>query len=164
MKNIFLNAKIWEENDKNTTGLPRPFVSLTQNFIKSLPCKIAKKIPVPWQSLPYIKDSGVFKIIYENEEIVIKNNLCGYCGIKINDSEIVVRWKDTNFTVIENRVSEPRVASDIMPLHIECMTQARKFCPHMIKTKDEEFEYGDFLTLKQNGLKSIEDKKNTPIN
>ena len=51
-----------------------------------------------------------------------------------------------------------------MPLHIECMRQARIFCPHMKKTTEDEFEYGDFITLKNNGLRDFEEIKNTPTN
>lgn len=164
MDNIFKNSKYWNKKDKDTKGSNRPFVELSPDFIKTLGFRIAKKIPVPWQSMPYLKERGVFKIVYENENKVISNNLCGYCGIKILDKENVVRWTNKDFLVINGKVEEPRVASDIMPMHIECMKQARKFCPHMIKTKDHEFEYGLFIDLKNNALKDIEDKKTTPPN
>lgn len=166
MKNIFSDAKTWEENDKNFIGLPRPFV----NLFLLIPTKmkrwgLARKIPIPWQSKPVMEEEqSVFNVIYENEERVIPENLCGYCGVKIQDNEYVVRWTDKKMTVVDNKVQEPRVSSDTMPMHLECMKQARTFCPHMQKTKDSEFEYGDFVTLKSNGLKDIEDIKNTPTN
>lgn len=164
MRNIFNNSTTWEDKDKNTTGKNRPFVELDDDFIKSLKFRIAKKIPVPWQSMPYLKDGGVFKIIYDNENLVVKNNLCGYCGIAILDDELVVRWTNKNFLVINENIQEPRVTSDIMPMHKECMKIARVFCPHMIKTSEDEYEYGLFKDLKNNALKDIKDKKTTPPN
>ena len=37
-----------------------------------------------------------------------------------------------------------------MPFHIECMKQARIFCPFMKKRKDFEFEQGKFKHIKAN--------------
>jgi len=157
MNNIFKNAKQWTEEDKNFIGLPRPFV----NMLKDLPLKmkmfkLAKIIPIPWQSKAMMhEDDPVFNIIYENEDRVIPENICGYCGINISDDEYVVRWTDKNIIVINNRVQEPRASSDTMPMHLECMKQARKICPHMKKTKDNEYEYGLFNILKSNAINDL---------
>jgi len=166
MKNIFKNAKPWKDNDIYFTGLPRPFLDIFKlNSNKMKKWKLAKKIPVPWQSKPMINEKDpVFNVIYENEDRVIPENLCGYCGIKILDDDFVIRWTDKSMVLVDGKIQEPRVSSDTMPMHLECMKQSRIFCPYMQKTKDSEFEYGDFYTLKNNGLKDIEDIKNTPTN
>lgn len=142
----FYNAKQWIDKFKKYTSYKRPVVKVPKEFKTSV--KIFEQFPVPWQSVPVFgKNGAVFNIIHDNEKIVFENNICGYCGIKINDNEQCVRW--TNLDV-EPSHEGPRVFSDYCPLHINCMKQARIFCPHMRMRLEEEFEYGEFIVLKNN--------------
>ena len=124
---------------------------------------INDKIPVPWQSVPVFTDEGAFfNVIEENEKKIYLNDLCPYCGITINKDEISVRWMldSDNANMIG-----PRIFSDNMPFHINCMKQARIFCPHMQKTIDSEFQCGIYKDLKKIShvwMKGILSKKNTP--
>lgn len=113
-------------------------------------------MPVPWQSVPVFTEEGAFfNVIEDNEKKIYQNNLCPYCGIKINDNEKSVRW------VLESNDANtigPRIFSDNMPFHINCMKQARIYCPHMKKTIDSEFEYGKYKNLKKmsdNWMKTV---------
>ena len=143
--NIFGNIE-WNNNVKNEIGLPRP-------FSKVLPVnrenhKLARKVPIPWQSAA-INDQGRFlKIIQENEDVIYYKDLCSYCGINISIDEDVVRWKNPKIDQIRHDGSF--VFSDIHPLHLECMRQTRIYCPGMKKRKKEEFEYGKYKNLKHN--------------
>jgi hypothetical protein len=156
-KNIFLNSKKWE-NNKNIIGLPRPFIDVPNYFInnKSLSFSLPKKIPIPWQSKPILnihapKNSVDFKVVFniinENEDLIYKNNLCGYCGIPFEKNEYCIRWKSKDK---KPKKLTTRVLSDIHPLHLECMKEARIFCPHMKKTIDTEYEYGTYTELRKN--------------
>jgi len=141
----FKNSKKWEESDINFLGLPRPFYEISKEDFKNLKFKIPRRIPVPWQSKPMFNDiKDGFELITENENIVLKKSLCGYCGIVISDNEYVSRWKE----VVD--LTGGRVDSDNHPFHLECMKQARIFCPYMKKRDEVEFEYGLFVDLKKN--------------
>ena len=67
------------------------------------------------------------------------------------DKEIVIRWIKAPLALTFKE--GPKVFSDFHPLHLECMEQARIFCPHMRKLQDSDFETGKFKKLKQNAIK-----------
>ena len=144
--------------------MPRPFAVPPKNFqanpSHSLKLKngfyLHPKIPVPWQSKPVWTDmGGVFNVIEEHEQIIYEKNLCGYCGIQIKNDEECLRWIGDDSEYIPNDKQGPRVFSDTHPLHIECMKQAKIFCPYMRERPSEEFETGPFNILKQHANNNI---------
>ena len=147
--NVFNNSHLWTKNDLMTTGLPRPFA---HTYRKDM----AKIVPIPWQSEDNFKKNKNLSLIPKNERLVYKESLCSYCGIKINNEEICIRWKTINLEKIFADLPLNIVLSDIHPLHIECMKQARIFCPFMKTLKDEDFETGQFKNLQKN---AIQDKQ-----
>ena len=151
-KNIFEGIE-WNESHRNFVGLPRPFSKVKKTHRKM--SKLADKVPVPWQSAAINNINGFLRVIQENEDIVYYKNLCSYCGIKINDDQNVVRWKNPNTDKIKSDGNF--VFSDIHPLHLECMKETRTYCPGMRKRKEKEFEYGNYSNLK---VKSQEERKN----
>jgi hypothetical protein len=154
MKNkYFVSAVEWSETNKDNTGLPRPFAYTINKKRKDI--KISKIVPIPWQSLARFNIGHLLGLNEKNEKRVFMEDLCGYCGIKIEKNENVSRW--TNFKIFNNSKDKVLVFSDIHPFHIECMKQARIFCPFMKTVKEEEFEYGSFHILKE---KAILDKYN----
>lgn len=167
MNKYFDGSHEWTEEDINTTGLPRPFKKFDKKYYKKLysKVKLAKKIPIPWQSKPVfnnLDDVVVFNVIIDNEKRVIEESLCGYCGIKIRNNEYCVRWNPEDISYLNdidditfaNDGHSPidRVSSDYYPLHIECMKQARIFCPFMKNVLEKNFEYGSFDILKNNSI------------
>ncbi len=142
-KNYFDGAWQWREEDINTVGLPRPFAFPNRKGM-------AKKVPIPWQSEDRVESKGHLGLNQVNEDLVFKNSICGYCGIKINDEEITQRWITAPVELTTH--DGPKVFSDFHPLHLECMEQARIFCPHMRKLFDEDFEIGLFKNLKNNAI------------
>jgi hypothetical protein len=147
MKNkYFINSSLWQESDLNTVGLPRPFAIPK---IKNL----AKKVPIPWQSEDRFESLGHLGLNQKNEDMVYQKNLCSYCGIEIKNNETAIRWISAplKFTSREG----PRVFSDFHPLHLECMEQARIFCPHMRKLQNLDFEIGKYKKLKQNAINDV---------
>lgn len=150
MNKYFIGSHEWTEKDKNFKGLPRPFKNFDKNIYKNIKSTLAKKIPIPWQSEPVFEDFNnisVFSVILKNESMVYLKSLCSYCGIKINKNEICVRWNASDLK-IPKEINE-RVKSDYHPLHLECMKQARIFCPFMKKINEEEFVYGPYEKLKK---------------
>jgi thioredoxin 1 len=149
MKNKVFSDVEWDESFKNFVGLPRPFSKvLKKHRINS---KLSAKVPIPWQSRAKNDDDGFLRLIQENEDSVYYKNLCSYCGIKISDNENVTRWKSGSLN--EVRHGGQFVFSDIHPLHLQCMEQARIYCPGMRKRDEKEFEYGSYLELKKNSEK-----------
>jgi len=145
MKNKYFDgAHLWQEKDVNTVGLPRPFATPTRK-------DLAKKVPIPWQSEDRFEPLGLLGLNQNNEDAVYEKNLCSYCGIEIKNKEIVIRW--INAPLALTFKEGPKVFSDFHPLHLECMEQARIFCPHMRKLQDSDFETGKFKKLKQNAVK-----------
>lgn len=131
----------WSQETKKTIGLPRPFAKYKKGVGRfNLPLKT----PIPWQSEPDLSMGGI-RLIKENEEKVYAGNLCAYCGVDFLKNEKVIRW-----TTLDKPLSKDgdRVFSDLHPFHLECMRQARIFCPHMKTTTDDEFELGTFEELR----------------
>lgn len=149
MKNKIFSDIEWNDSFKDFTGLPRPFAKVSKNARKK--SKLSAKVPIPWQSGVKDNDDSFLKLIEENEDLVYYKNLCSYCGIKINDEEEVVRWESKNLENVRN--NGQFVLSDIHPLHLVCMEQARIYCPGMRKIKEEDFEYGLYINLKKNAEK-----------
>jgi hypothetical protein len=163
-KNIFANSQKWSEYKKDTTGLPRPFYIVNDFFLKKTSFRLAKKIPVPWQSLPVFIENTltVFNVIEKNESLVISDGICGYCGVKFNEYDNCSRWTVEKGTPSVDGKRSPNVFSDNYPLHYECMKQARTFCPFMKLRHEEEFEYGVFLELKKHAEVFINKHKKIP--
>lgn len=149
MKNTTFGNIEWNESLRNFTGLPRPFSKVLKHHRTNR--KLSAKVPIPWQSAAKNDDRTFLRIIQENEDIVYYKNLCSYCGIKINDEENVVKWKNPHIDKIIH--DGPFVLSDIHPLHLECMRQTRIYCPGMRKRIEDEFEYDIYLNLKQKSKK-----------
>jgi thiol-disulfide isomerase/thioredoxin len=151
-KNIFEGVE-WNESHRNFIGLPRPFSKVIKMHRKM--SKLAAKVPIPWQSAAINNRNGFLRVIQENEDIVYYKDLCSYCGISINDKDIVVKWNNPFIDKIKSDGNF--VFSDIHPLHLECMEQTRIYCPGMKKRKEKEFEYGHYSNLK---IKSQEERRN----
>jgi thioredoxin 1 len=149
MNNKVFNNIEWSDSLRSFTGLPRPFSKVLKKH--RINQKLSAKVPIPWQSAAKNDEISFLRIIQENEDVVYYKNLCSYCGIKINNEENVVRWKNPNINKIKHDGNF--VLSDIHPLHLECMKQARIYCPGMRKRIEEEFEYGLYLNLKENSKK-----------
>jgi thioredoxin 1 len=136
----------WNESCRDFVGFIRPFSKvLKQHRISH---KLSAKVPIPWQSAAINNENGFLRIIQENEDIIYYKNLCSYCGVKIDDEENVVRWKNKNLNKIEH--DGTFVLSDIHPLHLNCMKYTRIYCPGMRKKKEKEFEYGKYIILNKN--------------
>lgn len=146
----FDGAHKWQEEDVNTIGLPRPFATPTRK-------DLAKKVPIPWQSEDRFESLNHLGLNLNNEDKVYIENLCPYCGVKIEEEEIVTRWFTCELVLV-NR-DHRWVYSDLHPFHIECMKEGRIFCPHMRKLKDEDFETGTYKQLKINAIKDVEESK-----
>jgi hypothetical protein len=162
--NVFFNAKEWTKENSNILGLPRPTFEVPKEFAKNKPIGsklisktklyLHKKIPIPWQSEPVFNGLQQLTLNVENEEKVYKEGRCAFCGILFIAEESAIRW--TTVKGIPNPTG-PNVFSDNFPFHQECMKQARRFCPFMRTTINEEFEYGPFELLR---LKADEHIKN----
>ena len=150
----------WSEENKSNTGLPRPFSYTFKSEKIRKKFNIAKIVPIPWQSKAVFKNETFLNLNEENEEQIYINNLCPYCGIKINSDEIVTRWKTMDLEELSKKDS--LVYSDIHPFHIECMKQGRIFCPFMKTLADDDFEFGKFQELRNHA--DIEKSKAKKIN
>jgi hypothetical protein len=151
MKNIYFDgAHQWKEEDVDTIGLPRPFAFPNR-------AGMAKKVPIPWQSEDRFQSLGHLGLNLKNEDVVYEKDLCPYCGIKIENTETVTRWKTADLSLI-NR-DHRWVYSDLHPFHLECMKQGRIFCPHMRGLEDKDFEIGLYEELKSNAIKDVEESK-----
>lgn len=153
MSKYFLDNYLWSENTAKNAGLPRPYAVTDPKFYKIIDkFYLHKKIPIPWQSRPLMENRPI-DLIIENEKKVILSGLCGYCGTKFLDKDAVVRW--VSFDTMATEIG-PRVLSDSYPFHLDCMKQARIFCPYMRKTKDAEFEFGVYNELLENFNNNLE--------
>ena len=144
---VFGNIE-WSDSFKDFAGLPRPFSKVLKKY--RIKHSLAPKVPIPWQS-ENKSGENFLKVIQENEDVVYYKNLCSYCGIKIDNEENVTRWKNPDISKI--RHDGNFVLSDIHPLHLECMKQARVYCPGMRKKDEKEFEYGKYIDLKKHAEK-----------
>jgi hypothetical protein len=145
MSKYFKDEFIYNEESKKSIGLPRPYVDVDESlYKKNNVFHLHKRVPIPWQSEPAGLDNFL-NIIHENEDKIYSMNLCPYCGKQFLPDEESIRW------ISKKRIPKhngPSVFSDSHPFHIECMKQARIFCPFMRNTKDKEFEIGLFYKLK----------------
>lgn len=139
----------WTHATKNFLGLPRPFARYGGKYPN--PKKLAIKSPIPWQSIPVVS-SGRIALETDNEEKVWKENRCPYCGVVFVENDEAIRW-----TTLDTPLSKKgqRVFSDLHPFHLECMRQARIFCPHMKTTTDTEFEIGPYSQMRANAHAQI---------
>lgn len=153
----------WSPEFKDYLGLPRPFAQISQYYQKNKPLGSKTKssfylhetVPIPWQSAPIFSDGRQLGIILENEDRVYLEDLCAYCGIKINNDEQCVRW---TFDDVVPRKESTRIFSDTHPFHEKCMKQARVYCPYMREREDEEFQYGRYDILKNNAIQFLKSK------
>ena len=112
----------WSEENKSKIGLPRPNAII-----------MGKKRPIPWQSAPNY-ESGKLELIRENEDKVLTEHRCAFCGDVINKKN-TIRWIKA-----EEHKGRDIVPSDSQPFHLECMRQARIFCPFISQLDDKEYE------------------------
>jgi len=145
---VFGNIE-WSDSFKDFAGLPRPFSKVLKKH--RINNKLSAKVPIPWQSKAKNDEGSFLRLIQENEDVVYYKNLCSYCGIKIDNEESVIRWKNPDISKIKHDGNF--VLSDIHPLHLECMRQARVYCPGMRKKDEKEFEYGKYIDLKKHAEK-----------
>jgi hypothetical protein len=134
---IFSNSEEWSLNNKNNTGLPRPYFNVPKKFYSISKKYLAKKIPIPYQSMAG-EDDLVIRLDIKNEKYVVENDLCPYCGVFINPKENSIRWMIEKETDL--REEKDLVPSDFHPFHLECMKQARTYCPFMRTLKDDVFD------------------------
>lgn len=154
MSNEFSSAKKWVSEELSQTGLPRPyFYTLKKHHYKDNKRYLHPRVPVPWQSKPGKPDTSPILLDAEKEKLAVKEGLCSYCGVEVTPEETSVRWAIEKIDTYAN-VSRDWVPSDFHPLHLECMRQARVFCPFMRTLNDSDF----VVKVHQENLK--EAKKN----
>ena len=158
MKNIFINSVVWSKEVTNQKGLPRPYADATLNKEYKTKYGLAKIVPIPWQSKPAFKFKRALKLNKINEEKIYQEDLCPYCGVKIDGAEICARWNTADVSRL--RSTGARVFSDVHPFHKKCMKEARKFCPFMKTLNDEDCEYGEYTMLKQKAIIEKETAEN----
>jgi thioredoxin 1 len=149
MNNKVFGNMEWNDSFKDFAGLPRPFSKVLKKH--RINTKLSAKVPIPWQSKAKNNEGTFLRLIQENEDVVYYKNLCSYCGIKIDNEEDVTRWKNPDISKIT--YDGHFILSDIHPLHLECMRQARVYCPGMRKKNEKEFEYGKYIDLKKHAEK-----------
>jgi hypothetical protein len=136
--NIFSNSEEWSELSIKKTGLPRPYAIVPKiYYFKNNKRYLAKKIPIPYQSTP--GENEPIRLNMENEEYVVSNDLCSYCGLDIDKNINSARWMIEKEKDAENDLRD-FVPSDFRPFHIECMKQARTYCPFMRTLDDSNFD------------------------
>lgn len=164
LSNSYLSNVRWQENTKNNVGLPRPYsiVAKELHFKKphgfNNPFKryLHKIVPIPWQSESAFELGGLLKLNQTNEAMVVSHGLCSYCGLGFDEDEICIRWKTQDRRPSSDGLGGfPRVVSDSYPLHPECMSQARTFCPYMRTLKDEDFEIGEYDQLRKRAARQV---------
>ena len=150
MKNIFKTSVEWSKEVTNQKGLPRPYADTTLNKEYKSKYGLAKIVPIPWQSKPAFKFGRALKLNEINEGKIYQNDLCPYCGIKIENNEICVRWKTAGVSRLAPKGA--RIFSDVHPFHKKCMKEGRTFCPFMKTLNDKDFESGIYTNLKQKAV------------
>lgn len=158
MKNIFKMSVEWSKEVTNQKGLPRPYADTTLNKEYKTKYGLAKIVPIPWQSKPAFKFGRALKLNKINEDNIYIKDLCPYCGIKIEDNEICARWNTADVSRLGS--TGARVFSDVHPFHKECMKEARVFCPFMKTLNNNDFEYGNYVILKQKAIFEKETAQN----
>jgi len=158
MKNIFINSVPWSKEITNKKGLPRPYADTTVNKEYKTKYGLAKIVPIPWQSKPAFKFGRALKLNEINEDKIYQEDLCPYCGVKIENNENCARWKSADVLMLKPRGG--RVFSDVHPFHKKCMKEARRFCPFMNKLNDDDFEYDMYFVLKQKAILEKETAEN----
>ncbi len=96
---VFSNIE-WNDSLRDFVGLPRPFSKVLKKHRTNN--KLLEKVPIPWQSAAKNDEFSFLRIIQENEDIVYYKNLCSYCGVKINNDDSVVRWKNKKLIEINH--------------------------------------------------------------
>jgi hypothetical protein len=128
---------LWSSNLLKHKGLPRPECYANKKFyFKDGKRFLPKKFPVPYQSMPG-DEIAFIKLNIENEKEVVLNDLCSFCGTKIEEEDLSIRWMVEKIEIKQERDFVP---SDFRPQHLECMKQARTYCPFMKTLKDYDFE------------------------
>lgn len=144
--NIFKNSKEWSLEDIKKPGLPRPFFTIPKTYyFKNKKRYLAKKIPIPYQSTP--GENEPIRLNIENEKYVVSNDLCPYCALSIDENSESIRWMIEKEKDIANKTRD-FVPSDFRPFHLECMKQARIYCPFMRTLKDSSFD----IQIQKNNL------------
>jgi hypothetical protein len=154
-KNFF-----WSEESGKFKGLPRPYLKVPEHLLKNNPktfnsnfkTYLHKIIPVPWQSIPSIDYNVIFSVNVDHEKEVMPKGLCGFCGLDFDGEDDCIIWITQDLKPSNNG---PRVFSDSLPHHLECMNQARIFCPFMRTLNDEDFEIGKYKILKKKAEEKI---------
>ena len=164
MSKYFREDLPWTEDTASKRGLPRPFVNVPlhlQKALSNLPIKkgfyLHPKVPMQFTARPRLTDR-LTDLIVDNEQAVVRDELCGYCGEGFTPEQVCTIWK--RYDVIPHMEGPvgPRVFSDHYPFHLECMDQALIFCPYMrTVTTTEEFETGKHsdLILKSRAYKEF---------
>jgi hypothetical protein len=164
MQEYYKKDLVWSQENSEITGLPRPYAITPDrlhfrkplNFSNNFKRYLHKIVPIPWQSVPLFINGnyGLLSINIEHEKKVITHNLCGYCGNGFNDKDLCSRWISNTKKLSEDGVDSFRVYSDVYPLHLECMKQARRFCPFMRTLSEADFEFSEHSIL----LKKIKEE------
>lgn len=152
------NSIEWSEEITSKTGLPRPFAYTTKKSTKNKKYSLPKTVPIPWQSKPAFKTGGLLNLNDENENKIYDEDICPYCGIKIEKNQESVRWHTSQIAKLIKK--RDFVFSDIHPFHKECMKEGRTFCPFMKTLNDNDFEYNNYTTLKQKAIIEKETAEN----
>jgi hypothetical protein len=169
MEKYYKKDFTWSDENSEVTGLPRPYVVTPErlhfaqplNFSNKFKKYLHKIVPMPWQSIPLFinEGAGLLSVHIDHEEMVVTDNLCGYCGNGFSNEELCCRWISNNRYISKDGLGGPRVYSDVYPLHLECMKQARKFCPFMRTLSEKDFEFSEHNIL----LKKIQEELKEPI-
>jgi hypothetical protein len=129
---------LWSEKVTNFQGLPRPYwFPHPKYYFFNGKKYLHKKVPVPFQSRPGTEKTSPITLNIKNEKKAVEEGLCSFCGVKIKDDELSIRW-----IVEKQKFPSDRdwVPTDFHPLHLECMKQTRVFCPFMRTLNDSQFE------------------------
>jgi hypothetical protein len=139
---------LWSKTVQGVRGLPRPYSLVpypARKRVAEKGMKIAKKVPIPWQSFSKFEEGSFVGVIKEHEQEVVDKGVCAYCGLGFNPEDLAIIW--INYPKKNPTQTIDRVFSDHFPFHLSCMDETRKMCPYMHLTKDEEFEVGKYCDL-----------------
>jgi hypothetical protein len=146
LRHYFKKSVEWTNDNAATKGLPRPYAKIPKLFRKAPDflsyqkdiLYLHPKVPIPYQTIPIFADRELMRLSKERENEIIDKHLCPYCGMMFDSEEEVIRWttEATDQKLVELEI---RVTTDNMPLHKECMEQAKFFCPFLRLTEDSEY-------------------------